>query len=232
MCGEHYIQNIVVATTMWGTIPSTSMEEALAREAELYTSKSFWGDMIKRGARYIRWDASSEDAQDIVEKCLTKSEAPPLAILLELTNGITQEETSAGQILTEQIRQRRESERAELEEEQEVNKALLIRKTDLEEQVNNAIMENQRQYEIARTAPPPTSYHERRQWEQGFGPVNVVDGYLQPVNFYPAQDERMRAQQVQVQSQNQGRHVLRRRRASGSDTGKKPWYEMTLRKWH
>lgn len=124
MCGEHYIQNIVFASTVWGTVSETSMAATELRETEINTSKSFWGDMLDRGAGYERWTGTAESARAIVQLCQRRKDVPPLNIQIELDKGKSMEETTAGIILTEQLRQRRERELAELAEEEEERKEL------------------------------------------------------------------------------------------------------------
>lgn len=149
LCGEHYFQNTVLVTTMWSTVPVSSMEATCVREVELNTSSSFWADMIERGAKYARWEGSSERAKEIVELCLLKADAPKLNIIMELQRGFPLEETSAGRILTEELRRREEEEREVLRGEQEAMRSLERQRADLEARVRYQQDEVRRERELA-----------------------------------------------------------------------------------
>ena len=41
-CGEHFYQNVVLATTMWGTVPKELSRQLEDREAELNGPDVFW----------------------------------------------------------------------------------------------------------------------------------------------------------------------------------------------
>lgn len=119
LCGEHYFQNVVLTTTMWNTIPTELLPDLKKREAELNQSAVFWGDMIKRGSKYIPHSGSPADGRAIVEVLLKTLKAPQLNIIIELGDGRDLESTTAGQILVEELVKREAKKRQELQEEQD-----------------------------------------------------------------------------------------------------------------
>jgi hypothetical protein len=121
ICGEHFYQNVVLATSMWDNVPQEAMQSTITRESQLRASKDFWGDMMPKGSRYIRWSESPADgcntATEIVKLCRTRTDAPMLKILIELAQGRHLEETSVGKLATEEIRKRQEQAERALQEE-------------------------------------------------------------------------------------------------------------------
>jgi len=137
VCGEHYLQNIVLATSMWATIPAQEMDDTVKREVQFNTSPAFWADMLEKGAKYFRWDETesidgANTAGQIVMSCEKRRDTPKLSILLEMEKGSKLEDTTAHQILTEEMRKRLEWERRALMEEEEEMRRLQREKADLE----------------------------------------------------------------------------------------------------
>jgi hypothetical protein len=127
LCGEHFFQNVVLTTTMWGTVPAKVIPDLEAREAELNGTPAFWADMMEKGAQYARYDNSEPKGRAIVEMCLAHRSAPALNILLEMQKGVRLEDTSAGLVLTEKLREREERRREEIRQEQEEEREFLQR---------------------------------------------------------------------------------------------------------
>lgn len=75
-CGQHFYQNVILVTTMWGVVPENIVPQLVQREAELNDSNVFWGDMKRKGAQYARHLGNTESGRDIVDLCLRK-ETPP-----------------------------------------------------------------------------------------------------------------------------------------------------------
>ena len=67
LCGDDNLQNVILATTKWGTTPEN---DALAREKELCDNNEFWGLMIKDRALVERFENTKESARYLVEKIL------------------------------------------------------------------------------------------------------------------------------------------------------------------
>lgn len=124
LCGENYFQNVVFVTSMWDTIPAgRSLKECESREAELMTTK-IWGDMIDKGATVMRYKGEQRSDIDIVNVLCNKHQAPPLGIVLELKRGVELENTTAGRVLTAELRRREEKRRREQMEEEEEERLL------------------------------------------------------------------------------------------------------------
>ena len=149
MCGEHFCQNTIVATTMWNTAPKHSIESLERRKRQLNESDAFWGDMIRKGSIYRRFLGDTNSGMTIVATSLDKlgKNAPPLNILLELRRPDTKlKDTAAGSILTEEMKKQEErrrleliKEREELEAEMEEKKAQEAQLTNTQQQLNLGI---------------------------------------------------------------------------------------------
>ena len=141
LCGEHFFQNIVLTTTMWDAAPSNLLEDLEHREAELNASGAFWAGMIEKGSRYARYFGTAASGKAVVGIGINKYDPPLLNVLLEMRDGRSLEDTSAGQILTAELRKREEKKRRELmdeaEEEKKEKDALLAQKMEKEVQLRN-----------------------------------------------------------------------------------------------
>jgi hypothetical protein len=136
LCGKHFFQNVVLTTTMWGTVTAKVIPDLETREAELNGTSAFWADMIEKGAQYARYDNSEARGRAILDMCLARRSAPILNILLEMQQGRRLEDTSAGLILTEELRKREERKREEIRQEQEDEREALQRqKVEMEERL-------------------------------------------------------------------------------------------------
>jgi hypothetical protein len=139
ICGDHFLRNVVLVTSMWKRIPAQEMNHAIEREAQFNMSPSFWGGMIKKGAKYLRWDEAktlleAQTAFEIINRCEHHAkDAPKLNILLEMEDNYRLDDTTAYRILTEEARKRLERERREiLEEQEEERRELQRQKAELE----------------------------------------------------------------------------------------------------
>jgi len=137
VCGEHFFQNIVLVTSMWATVPKDSLEATAEREVELNQSPHFWHDMIEKGAKYERWDENIKDhhrtALQIAEMCRSRKDAPMLQVILERQKVSTIEDTSAGRILTEELRKCQEKQMRAIQAEEEERKMLQREAADLQD---------------------------------------------------------------------------------------------------
>lgn len=126
-CGEHFYQNVVLATTMWDAVPEESFLRLENREAQLNGSDVFWGDMIDKGSRYSRYLRTVESGRAILDICTRKNEPPPLKILLEMNNRRNLENTSAGETMTAALRKREAKlQQTLLEEAEELERERMI----------------------------------------------------------------------------------------------------------
>jgi len=136
LCGEHFFQNVILTTTMWGTVTAKVIPDLETREAELNGTPAFWEDMIEKGAQYARYDNSESRGRAVIDMCLARRSSPTLNILLEMQQGRRLEDTSAGLILTEELRKREERKREEIRQEQEGEREALQRqKEEMEERL-------------------------------------------------------------------------------------------------
>ena len=139
LCGEHFYQNVVLTTTMWGTVPAAVFPELEIREAQLNGGSAFWADMMEKGSEYARYDDTVASGRAILETCLSKRNPPPLNIVLELKKGkMSLEDTSAGRIITAELRKREEKKRQELLEEEREEAMLLQARKEKEAQLRAA----------------------------------------------------------------------------------------------
>jgi GTP-binding protein EngB required for normal cell division len=142
-CGEHFFQNIVLATTMWSAFPDASMEENMGREADLNTSDLFWADMIEKGALYVRWDETRRvehamSAEQILRFCMRKKDAPALNIMLELSEGKSLKNTTSGYVLVQELEEKRAKRYRDLVEEKDQMRALEQERAYLQENIQRA----------------------------------------------------------------------------------------------
>ena len=149
LCGEHFYQNVVLATTMWSKASAKAYTELENRETELKQSRIFWADMIAKGSTYVRYLDTVESGKEMLSLCLardTSTQVPRLKVFLQLGQQTPLEDTEAGMILTEAIRKREEQQRLELEEEREEMEALRAEQEEKKaeiEAIDNAMRKEQ-----------------------------------------------------------------------------------------
>ena len=114
LCGDKYMSQVVLATTMWNM---TDEPDALKRERELMEKSEFWGSMIANGSKVFRQDKDKESARAIIKYLIDKKAsnraAPrPLAIQVEMVDqGMALDMTGAGQEMqSELVKQKAEYE--------------------------------------------------------------------------------------------------------------------------
>lgn len=154
LCGEHYFQNVLLVTSMWDTIPaSRPLIEYESREAEL-VSAEFWGNLIDKGATIMRYNEERGSGIDIVDVLCKRHQAPALGIILELQRGVELENTTAGRVLTAELRRREEKRRREQEEDEEEERLLQAQVAETQAQLKRVERRNMAEAEHA---------HHRRQ---------------------------------------------------------------------
>jgi hypothetical protein len=155
LCGEHYFQNVLLVTSMWDTIPpSRPLTEYESREAELMSTE-FWGDLIDKGATMMRYNREQGSGIDIVDMLCKKHQAPALGIELELQRGVELEKTTAGRVLTAELRRREEKRRWEQEEDEEEERLLQAQVAQTQAQLEHIERRN--------LAEAEHSYHRRQE---------------------------------------------------------------------
>jgi hypothetical protein len=91
LCGEDALQNVILVTTMWGSISS---EVGESREALVRTE--FWRPMLALGCRMDHFEDTHQSAWDIIGKLDIKNRHP---IKLEMVDQDNFSQTSAFAVL-------------------------------------------------------------------------------------------------------------------------------------
>ncbi|KAJ2915301.1 hypothetical protein MD484_g5092, partial [Candolleomyces efflorescens] len=104
ICGPGALNNVVIATTQWDTIPTRNKSAGPSREKDI---KEFWRDTLEQGAAYMRVEVPEDDprrdTQRIIDHILQK-DAVTLRIQEELVDlNMRVEETEAAQALSEMM---------------------------------------------------------------------------------------------------------------------------------
>jgi hypothetical protein len=103
ICGPNALSRVVMATTQWGTV-SANPEAGQAREADLTT---FWAEILKSGACYMRIQPPESNVNDIIEYILTKQ----FSVATDVQKGMVDmdrrvKRTKVGQKLTDFLEKR------------------------------------------------------------------------------------------------------------------------------
>ncbi|KAF2870051.1 P-loop containing nucleoside triphosphate hydrolase protein, partial [Massariosphaeria phaeospora] len=116
LCGPDAARQLILATTKWDLVG----DEADQREAELISTKKFWGTMFENGSRVQRWDGHRPSALAIVQSLTVRADTfdlVPLRIQLELVDqSLALEDTLAGQEILQVCTQSWQNIRAELDD--------------------------------------------------------------------------------------------------------------------
>lgn len=165
LCGEAALGNAYIVTTNWSRV---SKEEGDSREEELATNSNIFKPLLDAGARLFRHDRGIDSARGIVHDLIRK-DAITTKIQLELKDGRPLASTSAGAVLTEELKVLADKHREEIESlKAEIGEALRERdenlKAELEEerralQLKVAQVEEDRRRMERR--PPSTETRER-----------------------------------------------------------------------
>lgn len=117
IAGPQFYSRVVVASTMWDTIPNEELDQICqGREAALKNSEKYWQDMIAGGCKYFRYRGDEESGLQILHHFLSSQSPEPPAIIAQLNQRRPFEETDAGGILVEDRRRREQARLRELEE--------------------------------------------------------------------------------------------------------------------
>ncbi|KAH7092481.1 hypothetical protein FB567DRAFT_614468 [Paraphoma chrysanthemicola] len=138
LCGEKYLTNVVLATTMRKSVDSARL---LSRERELVSNT--WKHAIEHGSRVVRHDADIRSAVAIISTLMDRPPSMALAVQDQIVdNGLPLSATDVGQILDEIIRSRRKSQEDQREEmEQELERCVESGHNVLEAYLNQRISE-------------------------------------------------------------------------------------------
>jgi regulator of replication initiation timing len=135
LCGEAALANAHIVTTNWNRV---SKEEGDSREKELETNSNIFKPLLDAGARLSRHDRGIHSARDIMRELVRKT-AITTKIQLELKDGRPLASTSAGAVLTEEMKALADKHQKEMESlKEEIGEALRERndalKAELEEE--------------------------------------------------------------------------------------------------
>ncbi|KAF5664602.1 histidine phosphotranseferase [Fusarium circinatum] len=120
LAGPHFYSRVVVASTMWDTIPNEELGQICqGREAALKSSEKYWQDMIAGGCGYFRFRGDEESGLQILRHFVSYQSLEPPAIIAQLNQKRSFEETDAGCILVKDRRRREQARLRELEEARE-----------------------------------------------------------------------------------------------------------------
>lgn len=104
LCGNDALTNVLIVTTRWDDVQERDRATMEKREKELTeTPGKFFEPLIAAGGRFHRHDNTTGSAQRIVEEVL-KNRPIPLQIQLEMRDGKTVEETTAGSEVAAEMR--------------------------------------------------------------------------------------------------------------------------------
>jgi hypothetical protein len=132
LCGERFYPRVTLVGTMWDVVDRATAE---ARETELKRKDDFWGRMIKGGSQVRRHWNTRESAMDILDGLIgdgRTNDAPThMRVQTEMVkDGLTVEETSAGQeVLSKILEERKDYEKKLKTAVQEMKEALEERDT-------------------------------------------------------------------------------------------------------
>lgn len=136
LCGEDNLSAVILATTHWTNSKGQPIPESegAAKVEELINTRNFWGDMIAKGSRVERHDGTRQSAERIVSRLVDSKISAVLSIQKQMVDhNIRLDETNAGIAVNE-----------ELHEEKKRNAKRIF---DLNEEREQAIKENDRQWQ-------------------------------------------------------------------------------------
>jgi hypothetical protein len=121
LVGSDCLKNVVVVTTMWGTVEKDMGER---REAELKSKDTLFKPLLDAGARIFRHDSGSKSAHKIID-IVSGNEPKELLIQVELSKGANLVDTTAGAELVAEFGRFDEEDRKKLRSlDRELNEAM------------------------------------------------------------------------------------------------------------
>ncbi len=144
LCGDDPLKNVILATTRWGDLQQDARDRAVDFEDELTTEEKFWGGMVEKGSRVLRFQNSRESAFEILRPLIKRAREMTLQIQQEMAvENRSLAKTSAGEQLNKQL----------LELEQKLEQQLLKHKKEIEDakSQHNTTMEEWKTNEARKT---------------------------------------------------------------------------------
>jgi len=120
ICGERNFRDVVVVTTMWGSLKTDEAQDAAVVRMKMMEERpEFFGNLIRAGARMEKSQGDSQSGVRIVELLAERRKTVVLQLQHEMRGGMKLEETTAGRYLEGELvhtRERYEAQKRELEE--------------------------------------------------------------------------------------------------------------------
>lgn len=115
LCGDDCLPNVILATSMWSNDPQIRAEQE-RRETEITTKSEFWGSLLRKGARSMRYGGEYQSAISIVSRLEHRPQ-----VILDIQRQIvddrkTLDQTPAGRLLRKDIIKKEEEYKRKLEQ--------------------------------------------------------------------------------------------------------------------
>ena len=115
LCGENAFPSIALVSTMWQTLENQQI--GMEREATLKSNDRFWGTILRDPNQVKRHFGDAVSAEKIVSWLIEKNSKIVLDVQRQMVDeGLTLDQTSAGQCLRKDLNKLRERYEKELEE--------------------------------------------------------------------------------------------------------------------
>ncbi|KAL1797156.1 hypothetical protein ACET3X_003762 [Alternaria dauci] len=120
ICGERHFRDVVVVTTMWGSLKTKEARDAAMMRMKMMEERpEFFGNLIRAGARMEKHQGDVQSGVRIVELLADRRKTVVLQLQYEMRGGMKLGETTAGKYLEGELahtRERYEAQKRELEE--------------------------------------------------------------------------------------------------------------------
>ncbi|KAF7672481.1 hypothetical protein GT037_009512 [Alternaria burnsii] len=120
ICGERNFRDVVVVTTMWGSLKTNEARDAAVMRMKMMEERpEFFGNLIRGGARMEKSQGDGQNGVRIVELLADRRKTVVLQLQHEMRGGMKLEGTTAGRYLEGELvhtRERYEAQKRELEE--------------------------------------------------------------------------------------------------------------------
>ncbi|CAN9268673.1 unnamed protein product [Alternaria alternata] len=120
ICGERNFRDVVVVTTMWGSLKTNEARDAAVMRMKMMEERpEFFGNLIRGGARMEKSQGDGQSGVRIVELLADRRKTVVLQLQHEMRGGMKLEGTTAGRYLEGELvhtRERYEAQKRELEE--------------------------------------------------------------------------------------------------------------------
>ena len=126
LCGPQALKSVILATSMWESIDN---EDGVRRETELVKNPNYWGNMCREGSQVFRHKNTIFSAEKIVHQLAFNRPTVTLGVQQQMVHdGKSLNETSAGQVVQEDIAKERAKFEAKLAQHRKETEEILKRK--------------------------------------------------------------------------------------------------------